>query len=95
MELTGKQRRHLRALGHHTRPTVQIGSAGVSDAVAAKTTEELDHHELIKVKVGQGLPVKDIASALSEATDSHLVQVLGRTLLLYREHPEDPEIKLP
>lgn len=25
----------------------------------------------------------------------HLVQVIGRTLVLYRPHPEKPEIELP
>ena len=96
MELTGKQRRHLRALGHHLRPTVQVGSAGASEAVADKTSGELDAHELIKVKVGQGCGApKEIGATLAEATSAHLVQVLGRTLLLYRQRAEDPEIVLP
>ncbi|HJN76964.1 MAG TPA: YhbY family RNA-binding protein [Myxococcota bacterium] len=97
MELTTRQRRHLRALGHHLVATVRVGTAGPSEAVAEKTSTELHAHELIKIKVGQGCAqsAKEVAALLAETTDSHLVQVLGRTVLLYRQHPEDPEIVLP
>ena len=54
--LTGKQRRHLRALGHHLDPVVQIGHEGVNDAVVRETDAQLDAHELIKVKVGKSSP---------------------------------------
>lgn len=96
MELNNKQVRHLKALGHHLHALVQVGNKGATDAVVEKTSTELGHHELIKVKVGQGCgKPKDIGAALAEATSSELVQVLGRTLLLYRPDPDDGEIILP
>ena len=96
-ELTGKQRRHLRALGHHLSPVLQIGHEGLTDSLVAQANAQLDLHELIKVKVGESspLPRHAAASQLSSATKSELAQVLGRTFLLYRPRPKDPAILLP
>jgi len=96
-ELTGKQRRHLRALGHHLSPVLQIGHEGLTDSLVAQANAQLDAHELIKVKVGESspLPRHDAASQLASATHSELAQVLGRTFLLYRRRGKDPAILLP
>ena len=96
-ELSGKQRRHLRALGHHLSPVLHIGHEGLTDAVVAQANIQLDAHELIKVKVSEAspLPRHEAASQLASATRSELAQVLGRTFLLYRGREEDPRIQLP
>ncbi|MCI0571286.1 MAG: ribosome assembly RNA-binding protein YhbY [Myxococcaceae bacterium] len=95
MELTGKQRRALRAMGHHLEPVVLVGQAGVTDAVVAAVEQALHDHELIKVKVNEGPDDrKDAAVKLSTATESALAQVLGRTVLLYRPRKENPKIKV-
>ena len=97
MELSGKQRRHLRALGHHLKPVVFVGLQDLSDALVDKVDEELGHHELIKVKVsGDCLESpKEAGELLSKSCDASLVQVIGRTVLLYRAHPDEPAITLP
>jgi RNA-binding protein len=92
--VTGKQRRHLRALGHHLSPVVQIGHEGVSDALIKQTNEQLEAHELIKVKIGEG-DRHEAAEALAAKCNAELAQVLGRTALLYRRRKEKPEIELP
>lgn len=96
-ELTGKQKRHLRALGHHLKPVVHVGNAGVSDALVAKVDDELEAHELIKIKVGENGPddIKGVGAELARRLQAHHAQTLGRTILLYRERDEDPEIRLP
>ena len=96
-ELTGKQRRHLRALGHHLSPILQIGHEGLTDSVVAQANAQLAAHELIKVKVSEGspLPRHEAAEQLASATSSELAQVLGRTFLLYRPRDKDPAILLP
>lgn len=95
--LTGKQRRHLRALGHHLTAVVQIGHEGVTDAVARQTDAQLEAHELIKVKVSENAPQarQEAAAQLAEKCRAHLAQVLGRTALLYRRREEKPAIELP
>ncbi len=95
--LTGKQRRYLRGLGHHLAPVVQIGKDGHTEGVTAALAAALEDHELIKVKIGENVDEdrRELGEALAAATGADLVQVLGRTLLLYRAREEEPEIKLP
>lgn len=97
MPLSGKQRRYLRGLGHALEPIVHIGKDGVTDAVTAALSEALDAHELVKVKLGSNTPEERHAAAaeLVAGTDSELVQVLGKVILVYRAHPEEPVIELP
>lgn len=96
MPLTGKQRRHLRALGHHLDPVVQVGQAGVTDAVIHHTDSELTIHELIKVKVGESPDKRDeVAERLAAACRADVAQLMGKTILLYRPNREKPTIKLP
>src|SRR4051812_33237745 len=40
-QLTGKQKRHLRGLGHALSPVVMVGKEGSTDAVARKAREEI------------------------------------------------------
>lgn len=96
-ELKGKDRRALRALGHHLRPVVQIGHQGVTPAVVEATSRALEDHELVKVKVLESAPQDRFATArgLAEATASELVQVLGRTILLYRPSTKEKAPRPP
>lgn len=61
-------------------------------------TEALTTRELLKVKVLDGAPVaaREAGDALRERIpDVFVPQVIGRTVVLYRPFPEDPEIRLP
>jgi len=97
LELTGKQRRYLRSLGHSLEPVVQVGKGGVDDGLLDAVRAALLQHELIKVRVGTEAPDErhDVAEALAAGTDSAVAQVLGRTILLYRRRAKQPKIVLP
>lgn len=90
--LTGQQRAHLRGLGHHLDPVVQIGHKGVS----AEVLKELDHtlvaHELLKVKLLKSAPVSvaEAAQQLAKAAGAAVVQTIGKVIVLYRPSP-DPD----
>jgi RNA-binding protein len=94
--LTGKQVRHLRALGHHLKPVVLVGKEGVSPSLIITIDECLSNHELLKIKLLETCPEdrREAALEIAKQTSSHVAQVLGRTILLYRKG-ETPEITLP
>jgi len=95
-ELTSKQRRFLKALGHHLNPVVMIGKEEITPALLASLEEALKVHELIKVKVQEGCVMdrKEVAALLAKESGAAVVQVLGRTILLYRP-AEERKIELP
>jgi len=95
-KLKGKQIRFLRGLGHHLQPVVMIGREGLSERLLEATQTALRDHELIKVRVQEGcdLDRREAADLLAGAVGAELVQVLGRTFLLYRQSDE-PKIELP
>ena len=95
--LSGKDRRALRALGHHLKPVVQIGQGGITPGLLEAVGEALEQHELIKVKVLEGAPVErdEAADELAGELRAEVAQTLGRTILLFRENPEDRKIGLP
>ena len=97
MPLTGKQRRALRALGHHLEPVVLVGQNGITDGVVAAVDQALHDHELIKVKLPQleKEERREMAQHLRRALSAQIVDEIGRVLVLYRRHPERPKIKLP
>ena len=96
-DLTGKQRRYLRGLGHGLEPVLQVGKGGVTAPIIAATEEALLAHELIKIRRGSECPAdrEEVGAALVDGTGAEVVQTLGRTLLLYRPHPETPKIQVP
>ena len=97
-QLTPRQRAHLRSLAHALKPTVHIGKEGVTETVFGSIGDALRTRELVKVKVLEAAPASARESATEiDATleDVAVVQIIGRTIVLYRRHPENPEIKLP
>lgn len=97
MLLSGKQRRHLRALAHPLKPIVQLGKGGIDDGLVAAVDQALTDHELVKVRIGEHaeLDRHTAADRLAAQTHSAVAQVLGNIVLLYRAHPEKPQISLP
>jgi RNA-binding protein len=95
--MTGKDKRHLRALAHRLSPVVQIGQRGLTEAVVRQIDGALTDHELIKVRIGGESPAdRDaVATRLSERTGCAVAGAVGRVLILYRAHPETPRIVLP
>lgn len=93
MPLNGKQRRKLRALGHHLEVVVQVGANGVTKGVIAAAAQALEDHELIKVKIADEREGRlEAIDALVEGTKAEVAQVLGRTALLYKKRKKDSKI---
>ena len=98
MTLTSKQRAYLRSLAHPLKPILQVGAEGVSESLLQAVLEAFNTRELLKIKVLEGAPEKARATAdriVEALEDVHVPQTIGRTIVLYRPFPDDPEIVLP
>ena len=96
MALTGKQRRQLRALGHHLSVVVQVGADGVTDGVIGAVSQALEDHELIKVKIaGEDREGREAAAGrIAGETGSEIAQQLGKTVLLWKKRKKKSKIEL-
>jgi Predicted RNA-binding protein containing KH domain, possibly ribosomal protein len=86
----GRERAELRAEAHHLDPTVHVGHHGLTPAVIGSLDDALRTRELVKVKLGykEDIKPKEVAKSLALATNSAVVQVIGRTATLFRENPD-------
>jgi len=89
-ELTGKQKRFLRGRGQTLSPAAIIGKSGLTDEAIANIRERITQHELVKVRLPEGMDRKALAAELAERTKAELIGVIGRTCLLYIPNPDLP-----
>ncbi|HVF89036.1 MAG TPA: ribosome assembly RNA-binding protein YhbY [Blastocatellia bacterium] len=97
-KLNARQRAHLRALAHPLKPILHIGKEGVTDLVVDTIERAFNTRELLKLKVLEPAPeeARETADILAGRIEgAHAVQVIGRTVVLYRRHPERPKIEFP
>ena len=95
--LTGKQKRFLRSEAHHLSPIFQVGKGGVNENLLTQIGEALEVRELIKVSILDtcGEDKHQVADELSSGAGAELVQLIGRTVILYKESKEHKTIVLP
>jgi len=92
-QLSGREIRELRARGHHLDPVLIIGREGINAMVLHALDDALEARGLIKVKLGPNCPLdkQGAARTLVEESAAALVQLLGRTILLYRPLTEEAD----
>ncbi len=97
MQLTEAQKKYLKGLAHSLKPTVVLGSAGLSEGVMNELHVALNHHELIKARarVGDRCARDEIIHTICEQTGASLVQRIGNVAVLYRPNPDKSVITLP
>jgi len=81
MNLSTKQKQHLKGLAHPLKPVVMLGGNGLTEGVLAEIEQALAHHELIKVKIAsEDRETKQlIVEAIVRETGASNVQVIGKT----------------
>jgi RNA-binding protein len=89
--LTSKERAALRAEAHGLSAMVHVGKQGVTPAMLQSLEDAFRAHELVKIQLGKGTDIsaKDAASQLAEKVGADVVQVIGKTVTLYREITDD------
>lgn len=89
------QRAYLRRLAHPLPVTVMIGKNGLTEGILTKIEQELNAHELIKVRF---LDHKDMKQSLTETivseTGADLVGIIGHTAILFRQHTDPAQRKI-
>ena len=95
-KLTNKQRRALRALAHSLKPVVHVGKDGITEQVIMAVDDAIFSHELIKVRILEAASEnrRDAARELATRAGAELVSLVGRMVVLYRQHPEEPKIEI-
>lgn len=94
--LKGKQKRQLRALAHHLSPIFQVAKSGVNSDMIQGIRDALEKRELLKVSILQNCEEDkdEVAKILSERTSSELVQVIGHTIVLYKQSSKEKYRKI-
>jgi RNA-binding protein len=91
--LTGKQKRVLKQRGQTMADDCRLGKGLFSDEFVGHLNRLLDKQELVKMRFGdlEGADRKALAKAVCEAVNAECVQVVGRTVLMYRAKPAPGE----
>jgi RNA-binding protein len=97
MPLSSKERASLRGDAHHLNALVHIGHQGITAAIHQSLDDALRTKELVKIQFTKTADVtmKTAAGELATAMNAEVVQVIGRTVTLYRENPALPKKDLP
>ena len=77
-------------------PVFQIGKSSLTPEITEGISEALEARELIKVSILKNCAddPKALAEKLGERTHSHVVQVIGKKIILYRESKTKKKIEL-
>jgi RNA-binding protein len=86
----------LRSMASKEDTIMQVGKSGVTETMVKTVSDALEARELIKMRVleNSGEAVRDVAEQLAEATESEVVAVIGKCLILYRESETKKKIEL-
>ena len=96
--MTSKHRAYLKGLAMTMDPILQIGKSTLTPENTSSVAEALEARELIKINVLKNCmdDPKALAQVLAERTQSEVVQVIGRKIVLYKEGRDDKKkIELP
>ncbi|MBO7310676.1 MAG: ribosome assembly RNA-binding protein YhbY [Clostridia bacterium] len=94
--LTSKQRSQLRGMANGESAIMQIGKGGIGENLVKTISDALEARELIKLTVLENCmdTPKQVANELAQATDSDVVGVVGRKIILYRESVNNKRIEI-
>jgi len=78
----------LKAEANQLSPILNIGKNGVTETLIEELNKQIKANRLVKIRVlksaEEGKDLKAIAEEIATATKSTLIEVRGRTVVLYR-----------
>lgn len=94
--LTNKQLKQLKGLANTENAVYQIGKNGIGDGTIEMLDKALTARELVKISVLRtcDTSLRELALDLAVSLKAEIVQILGHTIVLFRQNPLNSHIKL-
>lgn len=95
--MTSTQRAYLKSLAINIDVIYHVGKSSLTPEITKGINEALEARELVKITVLKNCldDPKEIAGIIAERTQSEVVQVIGKKIILYKKSKENPKIILP
>ena len=95
--MTSKQRAYLMSLASTLTPIFQVGKSSLTPELTEAVGEAFNNRELIKISVLKNCfdDPREIAEAIAGRTQSQVIQVIGKKIVLYKPNKDNPKIQLP
>lgn len=84
--LNNKEKQILRKVAQKQRALFQIGKDNISENMIRTISDSLEAHELVKISLLKtaSIPVREAAYDIASGTNSEIVTIIGKTMVLYR-----------
>lgn len=95
--MTSKQRAYLMSLASNLNPIFQVGKSSLTPELTEAIGEAFNNRELIKIGVLKNCfdDPREIAETIAGRTQSQVIQVIGKKIVLYKPNKDNPKIQLP
>ena len=95
--MTSKQRAYLMSLASNLTPIFQVGKSSLTPELTEAVGEAFNNRELIKIAVLKNCfdDPREIADTIAGRTQSQVIQVIGKKIVLYKPNKDNPKIQLP
>lgn len=95
--MTSKQRAYLMGLASKLDPVFQVGKSSLTPEITEAIAETFNTRELIKISVLKNCfdDPKEIARMIADRTQSEVIQVIGKKIVLYKRNKKNQKIFLP
>lgn len=93
--LSSGDKKALKSIANTLDVKYQLGKSGITDTSVDMFDKALTANELIKIDVMKSVTteIMELALDLSSKLNAEVVNVIGRTILLYRRNPKNQKIK--
>lgn len=93
--LTGKQRAELRKQANGISPAFQIGKNNIDEELIKSIDDCLAARELVKIHLldTSAITAREAADEISEQIHAEVIQVIGRTFVLFKKKKKKPTKK--
>lgn len=84
--LNQAEKQKLRKIAQKQRALFQIGKDNIGENMIKSISDALEAHELVKISLLKtaSVPVREAAYDIAAATHSDIVNIIGKTMVLYR-----------